>query len=661
MHDFTLPIRNPVFLFGILMLVVLVVPALCQKLKIPGIVGLIVSGALLGPFGTNLLYHGEGIQLLAKAGLLYLMFWAGLEINMVGFLRNRHKSLVFGGMTFLLPLLIGGLSAYYLLGFDWTGAILLASMFSTHTLISYPVVARLRVSKNEAVAITVGGTIITDTLALLILAVVSGMEQGELTGMFWVGLSFKILLFGGLVFGGMPRVARWFFQKVESDLTYQYVFVLAMLFTCSLLAELAGLEGIIGAFMAGLVLNRCIPHSSPLMERTGFVGQALFIPAFLFSVGMMINIGVLFGKRETLVMAFLLTSIAILTKWLAAYATQKIYHYTPVQRNLIFGLSSSHAAATIAIILIGFEIKLFDETVLNATVFLILVTCMVSGFATEKAARQLATDGTGKPSTHKKNQRILVPYSNPANVGRLLDFAFLLKMEGQTEPVRPLAVILDSEDVSLKIEQSRQLLKPTLQQLTVQSQTVSPIHRIDVNVASGIIRAAKELPATDIVIGWRPAVSATDKLFGTLHDNILEETSECLFVAHFTQPPHQFKRLCLAIPALIQKEPRFGDLTQRLDMVFKHLGLPIKWVSGQTIRKGAQEQNWIDVLSDSNDSGAEEDLFFHLHENVTREDLTVILSARKGSVSHQVFMDRLPGYLAEKFMDRSFVLVFPPL
>ena len=661
MHDLTFPIRNPVFLFAILMLVVLIVPALCQRFKIPGIAGLIVAGALLGPFGTNLLHHGEGIQLLAKAGLLYLMFWAGLEINMIGFIRNRHKSLVFGVMTFALPLTFGGLCAFYLLGFDWTGAILLASMFSTHTLISYPIVTRLRVSKNEAVAITVGGTIITDTLALLILAVVSGIEQGELTGMFWVGLSFKILLFGGVMFGVMPRVAKWFFQKVESDLTYQYVFVLAMLFTCSLLAELAGLEGIIGAFMVGLVLNRRIPHSSPLMERTGFVGQALFIPAFLFSVGMMVNLEVLFSHRETFIMAFLLTAIALVTKWLAAFATQQIFQYSTVQRNLIFGLSSSHAAATIAIILIGFEIKLFNETVLNATVFLILVTCMVSGFVTDKAARRLAADGEAVVSALKRPQRILVPYSNPSTILQLLEFAFLLKITDQHEPIRPLAVILDGEDVSEKIRHSRELLQPALLQLGEQSQTVVPIHRIDVNVVSGILRAAKELPASDIVIGWRPAVSATDKLFGTLHDNILEETAEFLFVAHFKQPLRDFKQVVLALPAMAHSEPRFGEMAQRVGAICQQLGLPLNLLAEQEATAAFKEKANMKISLANNTPVMDETAFFNLHERVKTNELIIMVSARKGGVSHQLFMDKLPGYLAEHFGDKSFILVFPAL
>ncbi|MCC6726713.1 MAG: cation:proton antiporter, partial [Saprospiraceae bacterium] len=436
LHDWSWPIRNPVFLMCVLLLTVLTVPALLQRFKLPGIVGLILMGAILGPHGINLLEQGDGIKLLSKVGLLYIMFWAGLEIDMDSFLKNRHKSGTFGMLTFGFPLLLGGFCTYFLLDLEWMGALLLAGMFSTHTLISYPIVNRLRIAKNEAVAVAVGGTIITDTLALLLLAVISGMAQGTMSGWFWVKLVLSLAVFGALVFGLLPRVARWFFRRVESDVTYHFVFVLAMLFVCGLLAELAGIEAIIGAFMAGLVLNRLIPHGSPLMNRIEFVGNALFIPAFLFYVGMIVNLHVFFKDIRTIETALILTSVALFTKWLAAMATKRIFGYTNDQGTLIFGLSSSHAAATIAIILIGYEIKLFDESVLNATIFLILVTCLISSFVTDRVARRMAAQNVHSHSTGLDNsQCILVPISNPASVVNLVDFAFLIKTPGRKEPV----------------------------------------------------------------------------------------------------------------------------------------------------------------------------------------------------------------------------------
>ena len=661
-HDWSLPIRNPIFLFGVLMLTVLVAPALLQRFRVPGLVGFILAGAFLGPFGINLLEHGEGIKLLAAGGLLYIMFWVGLEINLDSFLKTRHKSLTFGLFTFLLPLSLGGLGAYYLLGFDGKVALLLASMFSTHTLISYPIVNRLRLSQNEAVTVTVGGTIITDTLALLLLAVVSGMEQGTMNVWFWVKLVLGLTAFGAVVFGLLPRVAKWFFQKVESDLTNQYVFVLAMVFLSGLLAELAGVEAIIGAFMAGLVLNRLIPHASPLMERIEFAGNALFIPAFLFSVGMMVNLKAFFKSEHIIIVSVLLTTIALATKWLAAFATQKIYNYSASQRNLIFGLSSSHAAATIAIILIGYQINLFDEEVLNSAVFLILVTCLVSTFVTDKTARKIAAGAVVMPPPDVgKFQRILVPFSNPETITQLVDFSILLKTPGQNEPVYPLSIILDEKNAREKILESQRLIEPLLKHATKQNFTLAPIHRVDVSAVSGILRAAKEILATDIVIGWRPKLSATEKLFGSVHDNLLEETSEMIFVVHFTRSPLEFRKLKLIIGPNGHTEPGFNQLLLRLANICQHLNVPVHLITTPEVASVCKQTVATKITGGFTSALLLDEDWFKLHQNLGKDELPVIVSVRREAVSHENWMEKIPEYLVENFMEKSFVLVFPSI
>lgn len=660
--NWNLPIRDPVFLFSILLLMVLVVPALLQRLRMPGMVGLIVAGAILGPHGINLLERGEGIQLLASGGLLYIMFWAGLEINMVTFLKNRHKSLAFGILTFIFPLTLGGLCSYFFLGLDLMGALLLASMFSTHTLISYPIVNRLRVAQNEAVTITVGGTIITDTLALLMLAVISGMAQGTMNGWFWGQLVLSLGAFGFVAFGILPRIARWFFRRVESDLTYQYVFVLATVFLCGLMAELAGVEAIIGAFMAGLVLNRLIPGDSPLMNRIEFVGNAIFIPAFLFSVGMLVNLDVFFQGKNAIIMAVVLTGIALLTKWLAAYATQKIFGYSSAQRSLIFGLSSSHAAATIAIVLIGFQVKIFDEEVLNSTIFLILITCLVSTFVTDRAARKIASMGPATPQLSQKTvQRILVPFANPNTVTNLVDFSILIKTPGQKEPVYPLSVILDDQHVKERILQSQRLMEPVMLHAQTHQTTLAPVNRVDVSSVSGILSASKELLITDIVIGWRPKMSASDKFFGTVLDKLLEDCPEMVFVTHFMHSPFLHKQVKVFIASSGHLEPGFGELVLRIENICQRLHAPLKLYSsaetGQAVRK---------MISSITAARMEEIYFsdenwWEIHTHQQKDDLLMLVSARRTNISYNALMDNIPYYLAEKFTRHSFVLAFPPL
>ncbi len=661
LHDWSLPIKNPVFLMCILLLTVLTVPALLNRFKLPGIVGLILMGAILGPHGINLLEQGDGIKLLSKIGLLYIMFWAGLEIDMDSFLKNRHKSGTFGLLTFGFPLLLGGFCTYFLLDLEWMGALLLAGMFSTHTLISYPIVHRLRIAKNEAVAVAVGGTIITDTLALLLLAVISGMAQGTMSGWFWVELILSLSVFGALVFGLLPRVARWFFRRVESDITYQFVFVLAMLFVCGLLAELAGIEAIIGAFMAGLVLNRLIPHSSPLMNRIEFAGTALFIPAFLFNVGMIVNLHVFFKDEKTIVTALILTSVALITKWFAAIATQRIFGYTKDQGNLIFGLSSSHAAATIAIILIGYEIKLFDESVLNATIFLILVTCLVSSFVTDRVARRMAAQNVHSSNGLDKAQRILVPISNPASVVNLVDFAFLIKTPGHKEPVFPLSIILDEKDVRSKIKESQQLIAPVVQHAADRQISLSPIHRVDVSAVSGIQRAADELLATEIVIGWHPRVSATERLFGTLLDNLLDESPEMLFVTNMVQSPFTFKHIKVIVAENAHLEPGFVDIMRRIENISLNLDQPLTFVASETSRAESTKAFLKKTTDRLKILPLDKNTWWHLHEDTKPDELLILLCARHESVSSESFMQRIPGYLAEHFEEKSFVLGYPGL
>lgn len=661
-HDWSLPVRNPVFLFGMLMLTILVAPALLQRYKIPGIIGFILTGALLGPHGINLLEHGEGIKLLAAVGLLYLMFWAGLEIDMANFLKIRYKSLAFGLLTFCLPLVIGGLGSYYLLDFDGKSALLLASMFSTHTLISYPIVNRLRLTQNEAVTIAVGGTIITDTLALLLLAVISGSEQGTIDTWYWIRLAVSLGAFSLVIFTILPKISKWFFRKVESDLTNQYVFVLAVVFTCGLLAELTGVEAIIGAFLAGLMLNRLIPHTSLLMGRIEFVGNALFIPAFLFSVGMMVNLNIFFKSAATIVMAVLLTFLALITKWLAAFTTQKIYGYSVNQRNLIFGLSSSHAAATIAIILIGYQLNLFDEAVLNSAVFLILVTCLVSSVVTDKVARKMAPETSADQSLEAaKPQRILVPFSNPDTVMHLVDFSILLKTPGQKEPVYPLSIIYDEENAREKIMESQRLIEPLIQHAQTLNLTLAPVHRVDVSAVSGIRRAAHEILATDIVIGWRPKISATEKLFGTLHDNLLEETPEMIFVAHFTRSPLQFKRVKLVIAPNGQHEPGFTLLIKRVENICQKLHSSLSLLSVPETAAAARPLLSPQLPIEYFTLPFDEEQWFQLHENSRSDELLIIAGARREAVSYDPRMEKISGYLTEHFMNQCFVMAFPAL
>ena len=403
-----------------------------RKLNIPGIIGLIISGVIIGPYGLNILEKNAAVDLFSTIGLLYIMFIAGLELDMNEFKVNRNKSLLFGFFTFIIPLAIGFPVCYYLLGYDLNASLLTASMFATHTLVAYPIVSKLGVSKNQAVAITVGGTILTDTAVLILLAVIIGNKEGNLSQDFWIRLGISLTIFSAIMFIIIPKIAKWFFMKLESEKHSHYIFVLSVVFFAAFLAEVAGVEAIIGAFVAGLALNKLIPHSSALMNRIEFIGNSLFIPFFLISVGMIVDVGVIISGPGALVIAGTLTVVALAGKWLAAFFTQIVFRYSPVQRQLIFGLSSSHAAATLAVILVGYKAGILDDNILNGTIILILVTCLVASFVTEKAAKKIALamdDDTSDLMQQNKmnNEKILMPIANIENIEKLLEFSIFIR------------------------------------------------------------------------------------------------------------------------------------------------------------------------------------------------------------------------------------------
>lgn len=410
--EITLPIINPVLKFLVILIVILVAPIILNKLKIPHILGLIIAGAIIGPNGFNLLIRDSGIILSGTAGLLYIMFLAGLEINMAEFKRNRFKSLVFGLYTFIIPIILGILSSYYILKLSMLSSVLVASMYASHTLIAYPILSNLGVNKNRAVNIAVGGTMITDTLALLVLAVIVRMTTGELTLAFWMKLTISVLCFGLIVMLLFPIIGKWFLKRFEDKVT-QYIFVLVMVFLGAILAEAAGIEAIIGAFLSGLALNRLIPSTSPLMNRIEFVGNAIFIPFFLISVGMLVDYQAFFKDFETIKVALVMTFIATTAKYIAAWLSQKTFKFTIDERRLIFGLSNAQAAATLAAVMVGYNIiigetesgesvRLLNENILNGTIVMILVTCTIATLSAQKGARNISSFES-TPESRKSN------------------------------------------------------------------------------------------------------------------------------------------------------------------------------------------------------------------------------------------------------------------
>ena len=662
-HEFALPFTNPVLIFAILLLIVLLAPILLKRINVPSIIGLILAGVLIGPHGLNWIDNAHGgVQMFSSIGLLYIMFIVGLELDLGEFMENKNKSLLFGFYTFIIPIIIGFPVCYYLLGYDANASFLTASMFATHTLVAYPIVSRLGIARNQAVAVTVGGTILTDTAVLIILAVVLSGSSGSLDFTFLVRLLLSLVLFSGVIFLVVPRIARWFFQYSESEKYSNYIFVILIVFASGFLVELGGIEPIIGAFAAGLALNRLIPHSSALMNRIEFFGNALFIPVFLISVGMLVDVSVVTQGPRTLVVAVLLTVAALAGKWLAAWATQKSFRFTSTQRTLIYGLSSSHAAATLAVIIVGYRAGIIDEYILNGTIILILITCIVASIYTQKSARKIALSEENAPLTPSSmgefaQEKILVPIANPSHIDYHVELALLLKDKKSVNPISLLGVVPNNKEAEKNIVSFRKKLQEFVASAKAAEVNVDIITTIDHNPADGIVRIARETMSDIVIMGWPGKAGLLDKLLGEKVDLVVKNMDKNLFVCHVEQNLITHKRIVVISPPSAEKEEGFGmwvdkvvKLSSELSIPVLHLGHP----ETQQVMAGYKKAgnfmyqpftDWDNPLS--------------CGDRIRKDDMVILISAHVGYISHLPIMESLPSRLENRFPHHSRIVVYP--
>lgn len=660
------PLQDPVPIFAIVLFIILLAPVLLRKLRIPAIIGLILAGMAIGDHGFNIVAKGS-INLFGTAGLLYIMFLAGLELDMAEFKKNKYKSLVFGFFTFAIPLGLGFVACYYILEFSLVATLLVSSMFATHTLVAYPLASRLGITKNEAVTVAVGGTIITDTAVLLILAVIAGSADGELTRVFWFKLGGSFLLFAVGVLFTFPIIGRWFFKKIKDDQTTHFVFVLALVFLAAWLAELAGVEGIIGAFLAGLALNQLIPHTSALMNRIEFAGNAIFIPFFLISVGMLVDLRVLLKGPEALLIAGVLTVMALLTKWLAAFITQKIFGYSAVQRNVIFGLSTSHAAATIAVILIGFNLGLIDENVLNGTIILILVTCMIGSFVTANAGKKLAISEADKvPNIVNEQERLLIPVIDIEKIEYLVDFAVMIKGTSNNQPIDLLSVVQDDVDARGRLLLNQNKLSKVIKHGSATQTRLQVLNRVDLNLSNCVARVVKERLSTDVVLQWEERTGSTrdflvSSLFGTTTQNIIDTVWETVYISRFVHPVNTTRKIVLLLTRNAQYEVGFRYWLRKMSLFSRQSGAPLVICSTNETKLAVQLE--LKKMRNSGEpiykSFEQIDDIAPISDEISSDDLIIVITARKGTLSYQSYMDTIPDKLLKNFYSNNFILLYP--
>ncbi len=655
-----LPVKNPVLILALTLLIILFAPLVLKRFRIPGIIGLIIAGVIIGPNTLHIIEKSTSFELFSKTGLLYIMFLAGLEIDMQEYKQNRSKSIVFGAFTFFIPITIGYLVCVYIFHYSLWPALLLASMFSTHTLLSYPIVSNMGIVKNRAVQISFGGTIITDSAVLILLGVITNVVGGEIDSMFWIRLILSLGLLGFAVLYLLPKVSRWFFRNIEGQGSSQYIYVLAVVFISGFFSELAGVEPIIGAFLAGLALNRVIPHNSVLMNRVIFIGNTIFIPFFLISAGMLVDFTLFFKGTNALVFAGILSFVALLTKWLAAQATGFIYKYTKYEKRVMFGLSASHAAATLAVIKVGYDIGLFDQNVINGTIILILITCMVSSFVTEQAARKIAM--TEKETSKKiidRTERILIPVSNPENIARLIDLSLIIKDDKSPEPIYPLSIVEENEDADEKINVVKKVIDGVVEQISSVDKKVQVLKKVDLSIVDGIARTAKAYSISDILISWKAQQGSGNLIFGSIADNLLVKTKQSIIISKVIQPLNTYKRIIVLLSPNSELESGFNLVVRKINAILKQMGSNVV-VYGQqktieaftTLNKDKRREfyNYL-IVPGFEDSD--------LVDKVKEDDLFVFLSSRKQTVSFDFHIDNMPKTLNKNNEFTSFIVFYP--
>lgn len=669
--DITLPLTDPVLKFLLILVIILAAPLLLNKLRVPHLLGLIIAGAIIGPNGFNLVLRDSSIILSGTAGLLYIMFLAGLEIDLGDFKKNKWKSLTFGMYTFLIPMILGTVVGLYVLNFSILTSVLLASMFASHTLIAYPIISKLGITKDKAVGITVGGTMITDTLSLLVLTVIVEMAVGDVDNWFWYRLSGAIVVFFAFVMIVFPIVGRWFFKRCDDNVS-QYIFVLVMVFLGAYLAELAGLESIIGAFLAGMALNRLIPSTSPLMNRVEFVGNAIFIPFFLIGVGMLIDYRAFFTNIETIKVGAVMIVVATVAKYAAAWLTQKTFRMSVDQRRVIFGLSNAQAAATLAAVMVGYNvilgetpagepIRLLNESVLNGTILMILVTCTMASFSAQKGAHNIAVADASEekdaPEEHK--ERILIPVSYERNVTELVNLSTAIKSKKNKDGLFALNVMDNKVSDEKAAKQAKKVLNMAVTTASATDNTLNDLLRYDLNVANAIISVIKEQGITDLVLGLHQGKRATSSFLGNMTEGILSQSNVTTLIYRPIQPIATVKRHLVVVPERAEKEIGFTMWVNKVWNIIQNTGAKgVFYASEATLNclKDIYKKRPIEAEFVPFDNW--DDFLIIFRETKSDDTLWVVMSRRE-RLSYHVSMSRIPNYLNKYFQSNSFVLIFP--
>lgn len=673
-------VTSPITIFFIVLAIIVLAPVILNRLRIPHIVGMIIAGVAVGPHGLNILANDSSFIIFGEVGLLYLMFLAGLEIDMYHLKLNFRKGLLFGIMTFSIPMALGIIVSYYLLNLGLLTSFLLGAMYAAHTLISYPVAARYGVTKSRSVLIAVVGTIFAVGGALLVLAVINDIAVRDLFEWWqFIWLLIKISVYVTLVYLLYPATTR-LFLKTHSDRVTQYVFILALVFLSAWVADLIGLSGVLGAFLAGLVLNRYVPPTSPLMSRIEFVGNSIFIPYFLISVGLMVNLRLL-ANRDTILTAVIMIAVAIISKWIAARVSRAIYRMSAPEGNMMLGLTTAHTAVALAVVTIGYNTfladgsRMLDESILNATIFVILVTCALAPIITSNAASKLRlemlhAEGQQETETSSENSgqlreknNLLIPVANPVTAPGLMELALLLSGQKKNRNVTTYLLHVRNDNG----KKSRTIGDTSLELATKVASTVDvgviPVHRFDINTVTGIINFVKERDITSIVMGMHRKSTVVDSFLGSKIEQLLEGTRQMVVIARCYAPINTLRRIVVYAPEKAHLEAGFRQWVTTVCNLAEELGCRAVFYSSpqgsreieDVITTGKQRiRHTVNSLGDRGD-------FVLLAGEIADDDLFIWIASRPNTVSHDKEQGEMPSFIGGHLQRNNLLVIYPAI
>lgn len=663
------PITDPTLIFFVVLLIILFAPIIMGKLRIPHIIGMVLAGVLVGKYGLNILVRDDSFELFGRVGLYYIMFLASLEMDMEGVKRHKRRMIVFGLLTFGVPFALTYVIGLNLLDYTPTAALLLGCIMASNTLVSYPIVNRYGLQRKPSVTLSVGSSMLSLLLALIILAAIVASNKNNSGWMFWTLFAVKFIIYCAAMIFIVPRLTRWFLRRY-SDSVMQFIFVLSVLFLCAALSEAVGLEGIFGAFLAGLILNRYIPHVSPLMNRIEFIGNALFIPYFLIGVGMLINVGLLFHGGRILWVVFWIVLAGTLGKAIAAYAACIGFRMPLSSGHMMFGLTSAHAAGAIAMVMVGMQLQtspghyLVNDDMLNGVVIMILFTCIISSLVTEYSAQRIILRDKEFPSdddSQGDDERILIPVKYPEYAERLINLAILMRNSKLDRSLIALNVVYDDQNMKVNMEQGQHLLEKVTQYAASADVRMKTQVRVAANIANGIKHAFKEFRASEIIIGMHMHKEVSNRFWGEFHQSLFNGLNCQIIMARLRQPLPTIRRVQVAVPSRAEFEPGFYRWLERLARMAENLECRIEF-NGRTdtlslINEFLRNRH-PEVRSEFRKMEHWNELP-RLAATISDEHLFVVVTARKGTVSYKNALEQLPEEITRYFNGKNLMIIFP--